>query len=189
MVPEESALEHKTRKLVFNFILSNPGVSFGTLKKMLDLNASTLKYHLNYLEKNDLISSKKEGKKRCYYCSDRPSIDLSLETEVNVLELPEKQQRILEIVRKRPGVIQKKIIKLTKFNQKTVSYNLNKMIELRLIWKIRQGGETGYELITKEAIKEEIINRLIVKLYRNEIDPQTFKEMMERLESLENRNR
>ena len=49
-------LENETRKLVYDHIMAHPGVSFIVLKSVLKLNDSTLRYHLNYLERSKKIS-------------------------------------------------------------------------------------------------------------------------------------
>ena len=42
-------LEHRTRKVVFNYISDNPGVTFSAIRRVYDLSESTLRYHLRYL--------------------------------------------------------------------------------------------------------------------------------------------
>ena len=61
------ALEHNTRKMIINHILAYPGVSFGTIKKVLNIPPGTLRYHLNYLESKKKIKSSLTGNNRCYY--------------------------------------------------------------------------------------------------------------------------
>ena len=55
MNKDKEKLEHYLRKMIYNHIKEYPGVSFSTLKKVYDLNDSTLRYHLKYLERNEKI--------------------------------------------------------------------------------------------------------------------------------------
>ena len=64
---EESPIEHRSRRLIFRYISTNPGVSFGSIKRFFDMNTSTLKYHLHYLERKKRVSSTREGGKRCFF--------------------------------------------------------------------------------------------------------------------------
>ena len=59
MYGEGEELKHQTQKLIYNFISTHPGVSFSRIRNFFELNDSTLKYHLHYLEKNNRISSEK----------------------------------------------------------------------------------------------------------------------------------
>jgi len=183
MAVNEQVLEHKMRKIIFKYVSSNPGVSFGTIESFVDMNASTLKYHLNYLEKTRKILSKKEGKKRCYYSIESPVIDI--DPTHNHDKLNKKQERIFNTVKRSPGITQKAIVKKLNLKQNTVSYNLTRLIELGIIWKISKNGKPGYEPVTKENLKAEIMDRLILRLYRNEIDQEAFKKIKRRLEELD----
>ena len=189
MSEDEGALANQTRKTIFNFILSTPGSSFSTLENALKMNRSTLKYHLHFLEKNQVVTSKKEGRKRCYYHNpDHPSLDLTLRTaaDVNLGEMPKKQTRLFDLVRKHPGITQKQMIKRSKMKQSTVSHNLKRLLEMKLVWKVKEGGRTGYVVVTKQRLRTEIVNRLIIRLYRNEIDQETFLRIKKKLEALDN---
>ena len=42
MYSDKGELDNKTRKVIYNYISDHPGVSFGNIKKVLDLKKSTL---------------------------------------------------------------------------------------------------------------------------------------------------
>jgi predicted transcriptional regulator len=178
-----NALEHRTRKQIFRFIQTNPGSTLSMIKRVLDLNRSTLSYHLNFLEKNNEIFSKKEGRTRRYYCSNE-SGTLSLLPNVDPEALTTVQRRLLAYIERYPGITQKELMRRTKKNQQTVSYNVKKLIELQLVWKVETGGRNGYELVTPDKLREEMKKRLLLWLMNGEIDKETYIEMKERMDSL-----
>ena len=63
-------LNIKRRREIFDFISKNPGMHLRDLSRKMNIAFSTLKYHLNYLEKTNLIVAVKEGKYSRYFVSE-----------------------------------------------------------------------------------------------------------------------
>lgn len=181
----KKALDHETRKNVYDYITSNPGVSFGHIKKFFGINESTLKYHLKFLERTKKITSRKEGKLRCYFCSDAGDFQRipSPIFEMNLLN--DNQKRVLRLIRKNPGISKKELLYNTKLTGKILNYTLNRLLELELIWKVKYSDGIGYEYITKDKLKTEIVNELILKLISNEIDEKTFIQTKKALDEMD----
>ena len=186
----KGALEHRSRKLIFNYISTNPGVSITSIKEFLDMNESTLKYHLHYLERNDKIYSETKGRHTCYFCAHRTHRRLKeiypdRPRRTAVSNLTKTQNDLLELIKVRPGVSQKELVNLTKLNKKSVSYNLKRLGELKLVWLVKRDGKLGYEYITKEKLRGEMLNELVNKLLADEIDEDTFQKINRKLEKMD----
>ncbi|UCH88722.1 MAG: winged helix-turn-helix transcriptional regulator [Thermoplasmata archaeon] len=185
MAVESASLEHKTRKQIYNYIYSNPGVPFKIIMNFLSLNKSTLTYHLKYLEKSNQITSKREGRQRHYFCNQQPSIESKNQLPIMENTLNKNQQKILDLVKNQPGISVKDLNFRTRINQSTIEYNLNRLIELKLIWKVKTDNGIGYEYITKDILRKEMFNRLLKKLLTNEIDEETYHRIRRKLEDLD----
>jgi predicted transcriptional regulator len=182
---KDKAMTHKTRVLIHKYISAHPGISISHLSSIFDLNYSTLKYHLAYLEKNNKIVSKKTGRNRSFYPEAINNRDYLQDLQASISSLNSNQQRILRIIQNNRGISKKKLMDLTKLNRKTMEYSLNKLIDLKLIWNITNSTKPGYEYITEEKLRYEILNRLLSKLLTNEINEEEFHVLKRKLEAMD----
>ncbi|MCK5562240.1 MAG: winged helix-turn-helix transcriptional regulator [Thermoplasmata archaeon] len=148
------------------------------------MNSSTLKYHLNYLEKGNKIKSKHDGTFKVYFCLGETNPDLQPAPTAKINALTETQQYLLNLIRNKPGITRGALTNLTKLNPKTLSYNIDKLIEEQLIWKLHYGNEVGYEYITEDKLRFEMYNQLILKLLANEIDKEIFHKIKKKLDEI-----
>lgn len=185
MDKSETILENENRRLIYDHITANPGVSFMVLKTIFNLNESTLRYHLDYLEKNKKIIFGFESGKRNYY----PQLDQI--NEVNRSEnsntfqtykLTDYQNRIISTIKMHPKINQKELAKRTGINRLTLHNNLKKLMALCMVRKVPNGNKIYYEYIDNKQLRVEILKQLLVKLINNEIDGETFLELKRKLD-------
>ncbi|MCK5561094.1 MAG: hypothetical protein KAJ51_10890 [Thermoplasmata archaeon] len=184
MLQSDTLLEHETRRLIYNHIIDHPGVSFNVLKSVLKLNQSTLRYHLNYLEKSKKISFGSENGRRYYYQYSDSTYVIRKAEDSNTLtsyELTGAQDKILSTIKMNPKINQKELVKLTRINRITLSNNLKKLMDLCLVRKIPNGNKVSYEYLENRQLRYEILKRLIKKLLNNEIDEETFLKLKKEL--------
>ena len=58
---EESPLELENRRTIYQLIEKYPGIHFRELYRKLKISMGSFEYHLQVLERSDLIYSQKEG--------------------------------------------------------------------------------------------------------------------------------
>lgn len=176
---ESDVLTHATRRMIWNYILSDPGLTLDSLIKALDLNRSTLRYHLNYLIRSDMVKAKKVNGKRCYFANgETPDVIDS----VDLNSLSKHQRKVLTIIKQEAGVSKKAIARKTGININTVTYSINKLIELDLVWKVRYQGKVGYEFRSKEKVRSEAFLILLDMFLSDEIDKDEFLRLKKELE-------
>jgi len=81
MTEYEHILEHNTRRIIYNYIISHPGIPFTTIEQIFELTKGTLRYHLHVLEKNNKIISKIINHSKCFYSQ------LKMEFERDILTI------------------------------------------------------------------------------------------------------
>jgi predicted transcriptional regulator len=185
MSEDQGVLNHRSRKMLYNYILSHPGISFGAIQKVFEMNSSTLKYHLRYLEKYNKIKSKHEGKALVYFCPGQTDPEQRPASIAKINVLSETQHYLLNLIRNRPGITRSVLINISKLHPKTFSYNIDKLIERQLIWKVHNGSEVGYEYISEDKLRFEMYNQLILKLLSNEIDEDIFHRIKRKLDEID----
>ena len=183
MYKGESALEHDTRRMIFNHILNYPGVAFNVLKSVFNLNDSTLRYHLDYLERTEKISFNLVAGKRLYYPHQSKRIVIRVEDEMPVAhELTTLQEQIVNAIRQYPGITQKDLSARTGIQRLTLTNNLKKLMDLCIVRKLPDNRNVRYEYIENEQLRFEILKRFVVKLLKKEITEQEFLALKRKLE-------
>jgi len=175
-------LENKKRKMIYNHIVTYPGVSFGIMKKIFNMAESTLRYHLKYLESADEIKSHLEGNIRCYYPIQNIIFYSRTEEEFETYSLNPTQQRILENIQRNPGITQKNLLIETGLKRLTAAYNLRKLIEVGVVRKEPSGRNICYFYISNIELRKKILKKLIVKFVNHELDEQRFLELKRKLD-------
>jgi predicted transcriptional regulator len=180
---EDGVLENETRKMIYNHVAAYPGVSYSTLRTVFNLPDGTLRYHLNYLIKNDMIKLAVEKAKRIYFPNHDPKSNSNPQSHAPAhLNLTSSQERLLTTIKLYPGISQKELTNVTKIKKFTVSNNLRRLMDLNLIRKINDENKVGYELISDEILKYEVLKGLVLKLLKKEIDEETFLRLKRKIE-------
>ena len=169
--------------MIYNLIATYPGVSFNNLKNIFELTDSNLRYHLNYLEKNNKISSGLEKEIRCFY-PHPASVTLIKKPEnaIDSQKLTPSQERILNIIMKYPGINQKELINKSGINRLKVIRNVNTLRKLDLVRNRKHQNNVYYDYVPDVEMKFTILKGLVFKFLKDEIDEETFLRLKRKLE-------
>jgi predicted transcriptional regulator len=180
---DKTDLEHQLRKLIFNHITEYPGVSFSTLKKVYDLNDSTLRYHLKYLERADRIDPQLENGKLHFYPNNSSGLrSKPSKNNATPTKLTQHQEAIFNLINHYQGISQSELMKRTSYKRFILTYNISKLIDYGLIRKFNNDRHVCYETITSQQLNHEMLKVLAIKLLNNEIDEKTFFKYKKRLD-------
>jgi len=182
MSRDKVALENQIRKMIYTHIVEYPGVSFSKLKRFYDLNDGTLRYHLNYLERDEKITSKIKSGKLHYYPYGKSVIDSnSANKNSKSHELTSHQEIILNAIKQKPGINQTELIAKTSLKRHILTYNISLLIDLGMVKRNNHVRNVCYEYIPDELLQYEMLKMLTVKFLNNEIDEQTFLRLKNKL--------
>jgi DNA-binding transcriptional ArsR family regulator len=131
---DERILDLKRRRDIYDFISCNSGSHMRDISRKLSIPFTSLRYHLNYLEKKGFIISRSYGKYIRYYLS---------------LEIGEKEKKILNCLRKKTTLqiilwffiavqcSQKDISRFLEKHPATISFHLRKMRQAGIIEQVK----------------------------------------------------
>ncbi len=179
---EVYALQHKKRKMIYEHISAHPGVSFNVLKRVFDLKDGTLRYHLDYLKKNDQITFNTKKGKRIYFPKKMDTLILKIEKkDLKSYVLTYSQKKMISLIKENPGINQKELSKKMDMNRFTLRNNLNKLLQLCIIRRRNKNRNVCYEYISDDEIQHEILVNLIIKFLNKEIDEETFLRLRDKI--------
>ena len=183
MLDGDAILENKLRRMLYNHIISYPGVSFNTLKNIYELTESGLRYHLNYLEKNNKISSSLERGIKCYFPHPASvTIPKNSKSTFESHKLPAHQELILTTIMRYPGISQKELISKTGINRFKINREIRTLKSLNLVKNTKRQNTICYEYVPDVEMKFKIIKGFIIRYLKAEIDEETLLRLIKRLD-------
>jgi DNA-binding transcriptional ArsR family regulator len=151
---KEEALELDARRHIYEYILATPGTHLRGVHRAVRLPFGQVLYHLNYLEKLDLVVVKKDGKFSRYFVKNllgRKEKDV-----ISVLrhEVP-RTIAILLLFRKEMS--HKQILEHVDVSPSTLSFHLAKMVESEVVTREQRGRESIYRLVDEALVTKTLI--------------------------------
>ncbi len=148
-------LELDTRKKIYSQVERAPGIHFRELQRRTDLAIGSLQYHLDVLQKQHLVKSRKKGKFTRFFPvygeqSEEEKVALSLFREESVRKI------VLFLVQKKRAT-NKQLARFLGLAPSTVSFHMQKLIKAGLVEKKRRKKKTYFSLANAEQAKEIII--------------------------------
>ena len=131
-IKREKVMDHFIRGRIYEFICSNPGVNYSSIKEQFKLTNGTVTYHLSMLERQEFIRAKQDGIYKRYFANNGgPAV-----SDVQPMSL---QLSIAKVVRESPGMTQKEIAMQLGSSKQLVSYHIRNMKKDGLLDTHRDG--------------------------------------------------
>jgi DNA-binding MarR family transcriptional regulator len=124
----DAVLSNTSRAQLYNMVCSQPGITFGTLARMLNIAPGTAEYHLRILEREGYLRSRKCGKFLRYYpwqMSTSPYTPL--------------QQKILNSLAIEPDQSQTGLAEKVGVSKQVVNYNIKQLREFGVLEEHKLG--------------------------------------------------
>ncbi|MGA1822821.1 MAG: winged helix-turn-helix transcriptional regulator [Thermoplasmatota archaeon] len=169
--------DHDTRRLLYEYIRDNPGATYRMLKKAFKLTDGTLRYHLDYLQRKRKVVQEKSGREKCYFSYLKKRFPFSDPD----LHLNEAQEKLLDIISRDPGLSIGDLRRRSGMKRESFQYNLRKLKKLKLVWRVKGIEGSGYEIVTRERLADEMFLLTVNRFLDGKIEKEEMMSIIERL--------
>ncbi|HVM46162.1 MAG TPA: ArsR family transcriptional regulator [Candidatus Thermoplasmatota archaeon] len=154
MKTKEEALELDARRHIYEHILATPGTHLRGVHRAVRLPFGQVLYHLNYLEKLDLVVVKKDGKFSRYFVKN-----LIGRQEKNVISVlrHEVPRTISVLLLFHDEMTHKQILEHVGVSPSTLSFHLAKMVDAEVVTREQRGRESIYRLVDRDLTTTTLI--------------------------------
>ena len=154
MKTKEEALQLDARRQIYEHILATPGTHLRGVHRAVRLPFGQVLYHLNYLEKLELVVVKKDGKFSRYFVKN-----LIGRQEKNVISVlrHEVPRTISVLLLFHDEMTHKNILEHVGVSPSTLSFHLAKMVEAEVVTREQRGRESIYKLVDRDLTTKTLI--------------------------------
>lgn len=154
MKSKEEALELDARRRIYEYILATPGTHLRGVHRAVRLPFGQVLYHLNYLEKLELVVVKKDGKFSRYFVKNL--LGRKEKEVISVLrhEVPRTISILLLFHRE---MTHKQILQHVEVSASTLSFHLSKMVDAGVVQREPRGRESFYRLLDDHEVTKTLI--------------------------------
>ena len=178
MISKDNILKLEIRQEIYSFIDKNPGLHVREISRKMNVPLGTVRHHLNYLKKLDVIEEKKYKNKKQIFITGKVSKE-----DKELLALFRKKIPCQIYLHLTFGFIftRKELSEELEVDPATISYYLKKMINMGIIEEapVENGnifaysGTKNHALIERKVVGREIfykrnfsINKLHKRIYK-----------------------
>lgn len=163
LIRRDDLLELESRRRVFEYVQKFPGLHLREIARGTGLHPNHVKYHLQYLQKHDLVSSRKEHGYWRFFPREEGSVGLRETVGADkkqilaLLRQPVPLHTVL-ILLERGQASQGELAQSVGVAQATLHYHLGKMERNALVTSWKEGRERYYK-VGNEAVVAELLLR------------------------------
>jgi predicted transcriptional regulator len=146
-IRRDEVLDHFVRGQVFGAIRLKPGITYSEIRRELDVANGTLAYHLHVLMREGFITARREGVYTCFYAGAAMGVGKGI-------RLSPLQAKIIDQMKREPGLSQSVLAERLSEPMKTVHYNVRRMQQSGFV-RVEKRGRVShcYSLLPEDQVK------------------------------------
>jgi predicted transcriptional regulator len=178
MKTKEKVLENEHRRAIYNFIQENPGLHMREIQRQLEIPLSTLEYHLDYLEKKDIISLEDDRRYCRYFAGEHTEFEKKLLSALRQRRLRE----IILLVLSEEMMCFKDLSREIRIADSTLSYYLGFLSDNEILFREKIGAESCYRIVSEDIVirmllcyKTSFVDKLVDNVLGSFLDVEMIK--------------
>jgi len=149
----EEVLANENRRRIYLITAANQGVHFRGLQRLLDMPATTLEYHLSYMQRKNIIYSETEGGFKRYYTKPLENEDKKVLSALR----QKKMREIVLVVLANEKVKFQYLAEYLKLPNSTLSFYLKFLVDKGILFREKIGYETVYIVKDEERVAKVLV--------------------------------
>ena len=145
----DEGFELEGHRMLYEYILSNPGVHLRRISRDLNISLSTLRYQIRFLEKKGILTGKKERNFKVFFAADR------MGSEDRTLASLMQQKRFRDIVLtilNDSGATHSEISVLLRLKPPALSKYLRVLIDREIVIPVKEGRKKRFYLADEKRV-------------------------------------
>lgn len=150
----DDPLELETRRRIFQHVQKFPGAHMREIGRELDIPMGTLEYHLHYLAKADLLTTRQDARYTRYFATG----ELSRRDKDVLAVLRQKVPRqIAAHLLLEPGSSHGALLTKFALAPSTLSFHIKKLLASGIVSQEKSGRENLYRVVEPELVSRVLI--------------------------------
>lgn len=150
----DEVLSLESRRKIYEFVVKNPGTYLREMERSLDMQPGLLSYHLDHLERKQLLRIEDDGYRKRYFAST--DFRLKDRKTISLLRL-ESPRRILIHLLVNGSTPFKDLQGSVGVSKSTLSYNLKKLTKAGIVLVERSEREMVYRVGDRDEVADILV--------------------------------
>jgi len=150
----DDPLELDTRRRIYQHLLKFPGQHLREIGRVLEIAMGTLEYHLHYLVKADLLTTRQDTRYTRYFATTGMSRQ---DRDVLAMMRQEVPRQIAAHLLLDPGAAHATILEQFELSASTLSFHLTKLVKADIVAREKRGRENLYTIRDPDRVARVLI--------------------------------
>ncbi|MEA3201981.1 MAG: hypothetical protein QOE90_3409 [Thermoplasmata archaeon] len=151
---DEDPLQLDTRRRIYQHLQKFPGAHMREIGRELEIPMGTLEYHLHYLVKADLLTTRMDARYTRYFATGELS---RREKDVLAVLRQKVPRQIAAFLLLNPAASHGQILTQFALSASTLSFHLKKLVTNGIVAQEKSGRENLYRVIEPELVARVLI--------------------------------
>lgn len=150
----DEALNLENRRKIYQYVSKHPGAYHREMERELGLQTGVLSYHLDYMERRQILRAEHDGYRKRYFPADR--FHLRDRKTISILKQPAPRKILISILINGPSTFSQ-LLREMGCAKSTLSYHLGRMVRREILNVEKKDKESWYSIKDPDAAADLLV--------------------------------